>query len=400
MANFLIIVVALAVTIDAAYLCWQAATDFSQYYLAAKLYTSGQTVTLYDPRQLSDLEHKYFPSMPVRHQNFPELPADPIPFWYPPYAIPVFAWLALFSPYAAMYVWTCLGLVALLFSFVVLHKAFGVSKKALTSLWCLIAVTGPYVQAIILGQPIFFILLAFCLSIYGFKSNRMWLATLGLCFMVPKPTLALPVVAFLLGAGRYKVVFGAVCFGVLLLVVSFLTTQPETYPKYLELMAYAAKRREIHGLWGHLTLNGQLTRLFPAFQSSFSILVYAAYGMALLYIGWLGWRFRRSRNWLEAGLIGGLPLVLLASPYCHPYDLLILLPAVCCYDAARFMPLFRFEREVLLISFLVLFVFLIYTSIYFAKVPINVHFLWYAAFAGILTAHVIKNRDSSYFAAE
>jgi hypothetical protein len=400
LSKLLLLLAAVGVTCYSVNWGWSAPIDFPQYYEVGRLYLSGDAASIYDPAKLSALEHQDFPKMPVRHQSFPHLPADPAAFWYPPYAIPVFAWLGLMPPIVAMWVWSGLNLVALAGALSLLSMALIVPAGVVVMLWSLVAISGPYAQALILGQPTFIILFGLSLAVYAFKTDKHWLlAALGLCLMVPKPTIALPLFAYLFGAGKYKPVFTAGAFGVVLLILSFTTMPHDIYPKYLELMGYAAKHTEVHALNGHLTLNGQLTRLLVEPPAIVGKLMYGLYAIVLLAITWLGRRFRQTPRWLEIGLMGALPLGLLVSPYCHPYDILTIIPGVLVYITAKsaLKPFIRWERPLLLATFIYLFAFFFYSPIYFWKIPINLHFLWYLCLVAVLTGQMVKNRNNAAF---
>jgi hypothetical protein len=389
---------ALAVTL---YCLWGARAcpfDFPQYYCASRLYLSGQSAAIYDEARLGALEHQLFPQMPVTHKYFKDLPADPSPMLYPPYSIPILAGLALLPQSAAMTCWGILGVVSLLGSLILLGKAFAVRMQSLVWIFSVVALTGPCAQAIVLGQPIFFFLLALSAAVYGMKTQRNWLAVLGLSVLLIKPPLAVPILLYLLGARRYRILLGVAACGLALLVLSVISEGAQTYQSYLDLLRYAANHPETMGISGGLTVRSQIVRIFP--QATLAAIIVSAplYLVALGACYCAGRVFSRSQHWLEAGLMAALPIGLVTSLYLHPYDLLIALPSAFAFATARLDVRIPYEREWLLAAFALLFVFFFYSPIYFSGWAINPHVVFFMLFAAITSAAAWRNRAQPFFA--
>ena len=76
------------------------------------------------------------------------------------------------------------------------------------------------------------------------------------------------------------------------------------------------------------TIRGQLLRLFPQAAATIFTLTSALY-LATIALGvFVGWKFRNRANALKMGVLGFIPLALVASMHCHTYDLLLLVPAI------------------------------------------------------------------------
>jgi Glycosyltransferase family 87 len=372
--------------------------DFPQYYCASRLYLSGQASVIYDEARLGALEHQLFPQMPITHKYFKDLPADPSPMWYPPYAMPFLCLLAILPQSIAMVGWSISGVASLLGSLILLGKAFEIRFNSLVWIFSVVALSGPCAQAIVLGQPIFFFLLGLSAAVYGIKKERTWLAVAGLSLLLAKPPLVVPILLFLLGAKRYRILLGVAACGVGLLLLSVVTEGAHTYQSYLDLLKYASNHPETMGMTGGLTVRSQILRILPQATGESLILSVPLYISALASSYMAGRVFGSSQHWLEAGLMAALPISLVTAPYLHPYDLLITLPSAFAFATAKLDVRLPYERELLLLAYAFLFVFFIYSPIYFSGWALNPHLVFFLIFAITTTCAVWRNRAVPFFA--
>jgi hypothetical protein len=377
--------------------------DFPQYYAAGKLFVLGRAPEIYQLDKIAAFEHASFPKMPVHHEAFPNFPADPIPFWYPPFAAPYFSWLALFSPAASVWAWEILSLISLGVSLWLLQKAFSLSKTTMMWAAIVIALSGPCAHALVLGQPTFFLLLALSLAIWGLKGQENGASTspvsrrhaiaavVGLAILSMKPNIALPIYMFLFGARRYRLLAQVVGAGVGLLAFSLLTEGVATYQSYFEALKYVAAGDRIVGLDGCVTIQAQLLRLLPEHKFIIGKLTYGLWALVLAVIFWIGNRFRQSDKWLETGLVAAIPLGLVTAPYLHPYDLMLWVPSFLAFCTMPFTVRIPKDRLLLALSGAALFFALVYSSIYKAHPQLHVHVWALLAYAALFTGTVLRN---------
>ena len=360
---------------------WRSTTDFPQYYAAGKLFLSGQAAKIYELNALYAIEYQYFPGM-----------LKPVMFCFPPFAIPIFLLASLPPPLVAQYGWTIASLLCYGAAFVILKRAFAVDAWKLYFLGAVLCLSGPFAQAIIMGQPTFFLLLGLCLATIGLKRDVPVVAALGLLLMSPKTHLALPLVMYMLGAKKFKPILIAGAAGLVLLGATYLVGGSQLYTQYFTFIKYVNASPEAMNLPGCVTIRTQLFRYLPEFYAIISGIGIAVFAAGLVYLLYLGYRYRSHSRWLEIGTLVTMPLGFVTSVYVHPYDLLLFLPSIVVFSFAYVGRVPTGTRMALMaiVAFL-LFVFPVYIEFYFTVWQFYPLFWAVLAYTAIVLANVNKS---------
>lgn len=360
---------------------WRSIVDFPQYYVAGKMLASGESAQIYDERRIGEKEHEFFP----------RLKPGPVRYCYPPFSLPLFLPLTIFPAQIAHYLWTALSVVAFGLSAILLQKTFDIRWDKLFWLLVALPLMGPFCQSIIMGQPSFFFLLGFAGAIYALKNERPVLFALCMVAFIPKPHLAMPICAYLIGVRRFKPVLLLIAVGTLFLITTLVHPGPEAYNNYFAFMKYANVHPEIMNLHGCVTLRSQLLRFFPDAYQAISAISIAVFAAGLIFLGWLGYRHRQRSNWLEIGTLVTMPVGFVTSLYVQPYDLVLLLPSICVfgYVLQNRRPT-GITMIVLCAAMAIEFFFLVYVPTYFSKSA------FYPLFWAVVVYAVITVRNTLY----
>lgn len=182
-------------------------TDFLNLY-------AGASLALHDPLHVYDLDAQLAAQRGLTGWQSPI-----VPFFLPPYALPLIAWLALL-PYGVAYaLWLLIGIGALLGAAVLLAPRWG-------GRWCplvwlgVVALYLPVLLGLAQGQTSAAMLLAFAGFVWSWRNDQPWWMAVCLLVWLVKPQLALPLLALLLLTRRFDVLERV---ALLLIVVSALT---------------------------------------------------------------------------------------------------------------------------------------------------------------------------------
>jgi glycosyl transferase family 87 len=271
--------------------------DLTFYYAAARIGTTHGWQHIYDLR----LQQEALDALRSRIQI-----AELARYISPP---PV-AWAVLpltVLPFQAAYaVWSAMLLLALGWTWYL--AAPGAGRLRIVHL---AAAVGwlPVIYGLQLGQPGLFVAFGVAGSYALMRKGRPFWAGVALGAMVLKPQLAFLVPVALLVSGRYRAFWGAALTIGLLAVASFLVVGPDGVSAYEQRLSFAAG----------VPINRAMT-IAPLIGS-----VTAARIVQVLIALWslgLAYRFRRrGPEWIFVpALLGGL----LASPYLHLDDLVML----------------------------------------------------------------------------
>jgi hypothetical protein len=301
----------------------QALSDFPALYTASYLASHGQGSNMYSPDNQRVVEKQLVPQL-----NPPE---RTIWYFHPPVAVLMLLPLGFVSPDLARYIWYGLLVIAAVTASAVLCRTQSLPARALWPVAAGLACFGPLFDCIATGQPAPWLLMGIALFLWWQEyKNRPALAGISLVLLLLKPQLALPLIAFLIGARRYS----TVCwFGIgmaILVVVSLVVPGVGSYHSYFELMKGALfgsptlMQPELNP-----TLRGQLLRIFDlgSLQSEWIFDISAAV-MVVAYVGFfaLGRYLSDRPHWLKRGLLLLLPAGLVTAFHIQNYDLLLLAP--------------------------------------------------------------------------
>lgn len=200
--------------------------DFKVIWLSGHLWLEG--VSPYGPRFM-ELGHELFDSF------------NGHPFYYPPHFRLVSSFFAFWDYEMSMEIWRWINIGLFLFSSVLLKSAMDATGVNLS--WRLIIFyTGliGFMQAVVLifhiGQTTMLIYFGICLTIFGaFKTNKIALVA-GLCIVLLKPQIGVPLMAAFLPFKEYRKELILTCL--LMILLSLPGTQPigliETTEAYIK----------------------------------------------------------------------------------------------------------------------------------------------------------------------
>ncbi|HEY9720227.1 MAG TPA: glycosyltransferase family 87 protein [Trichormus sp.] len=293
-------------------------SDLPEFYAAARMVLAGQGKDVYVLAAQQMAQNACFPALGGRITAFF---VNPISF---PLLVPL-GWVPVSI---VIYVWKALQFIAAGVAFWLIKKSFELDLRGLMWLIAVTMCSGAAFESVRLDQLGMFLLLGISLATWGLKQDRPIIAALGLSILFLKPQELLPLLAFLLGARRYKVLLYLVVLGFIFGGIAMLEIGVDGLVNYKQLMMSTADSSQF--LQTHLSpsLRGQLFRLFPLSKTLLTIITGVIYFAALGLFAWCGNLFSKSHKWIEAGLICAMPLGMVLSPYFFDYDLLILMPSL------------------------------------------------------------------------
>jgi hypothetical protein len=302
-------------------------SDFPQYYSAARCSISGQASSAYSTAELGKLQHELFEGMGLRT----------VGFYLPPPALLFMAPLALFPVKIAAGVWIGLQVCALIISAFVLTRLWPRSRRYYTAFWSCVLLSGPFYEALRLGQPSPLLTLSLIATMFFWQTERPVAAAICLTPFAMKPHLIIPVLIFLVGAGRYKQCVWAAGLLLLTAVMALLIYGPEIYFSYLQAVQQALNTPS-NNLMASMaadlnpTIRGQLLRVPGLSKNLVSAGAIVCWAATLIYIFRSAKKLAGRRLFIENMALLCLPLTLISAFHCHDYDLLLLIPALVALD--------------------------------------------------------------------
>jgi len=296
-------------------------SDFPQYYAPARLICGGHGAQCYDFSVISKMQHDSFPDMGDR---------SAVPTYLPPPSLIWFLPFGLMGGSEAFLAWKLVQLLALIGAILLLRDTFTLRRKALSWLIAGIGICGPAFAATQLGQISMPILFALSLLIWGFKHDKIWVAAVALSLLMLKPQEGLPLLVYIAGARRYKMIgFSAVVLLAASLVVACLIG-PHGIMDYFSSLNSGLGKEQSMLMQPELgpTVRGQLLRLAPESRSLIALASGALMLLSWAFIFLSGRKFAKNPDWLEAGLLIAMPLGLLTALHFHSYDLTLLIPSL------------------------------------------------------------------------
>lgn len=293
-------------------------SDFPQYYTPARLIMTGHGADIYNIQKVTELEHQCFPSMGERV----------LPIYLPPPSQAWFLPLGLLPPNTGAVVWRVLQALSLTASLFLLKSAFQLSRKAFFWMVAVLCASGPAWAAVQIEQVSLLLLLALSSAIWGFKKDKPWVVAIALSFLMLKPQEGIPLLIFLAGTRRYKLLGMTIgMLFILSVVVSFLIG----FQSVIDYVTFAYSSVENSGFnQSELgpTIRGQLLRLVPNSKTLIAAISVVIFLATSVFLFLSGRRFAQHKSWLEAGLLIAVPLGLVTCFHLHSYDLTLLAPVV------------------------------------------------------------------------
>ena len=206
-------------------------SDFPEFYAASRLVLSGQGDQVYVLDKLVAAEQSLFPQLAGRI----------VGFFVPPFSMPWIVPIGWISMPTALIAWRLFLVTNIVAGIVLLSKAFALNRRAI--LWLIAAcfLSGPLFEGLKIDQLASLLFLAISLFIFGMKKDRPLLAGVGLAILLLKPQEAFPLLVYLLGAKKYRVLFAATLIGACVFAISFLEIGSLGYHNYSSLMASTAE---------------------------------------------------------------------------------------------------------------------------------------------------------------
>jgi hypothetical protein len=306
--------------------------DLPEYYAGGKLLLENRAREIFDLQRFYEYEKQLFPML-----------TRGIGLFLPPLAVPLLVPITLIPVELAPQLWTAILSLALVAAIFLLAKYFGLQRQSLAWLIGLTMLSGPACEALRIGQLAPILLLAL-VGVMHFAAREKWLAAgLVLAVFVLKPQQMFPLVIYLIGARRFRLLFSAAGAIVALTLLSLPFFGMDGYMDYAKVVTdkanLIAMQPELNA-----TIRGQVLR-FSGYASNVPTIV----GIAALlgfsaFAFLLGRRYKDDPRWIEAGLAGAMPLGLATSMHCHDYDLLLLIPglvalAMRLFDIGKWTPI-------------------------------------------------------------
>ncbi|MGH9548465.1 MAG: glycosyltransferase family 87 protein [Terriglobales bacterium] len=294
-----------------------AISDFPEYYSPARLICERHGAGGYSLPELTVAQHAHFPSMGERV----------VPLFVPPPGLAMLSPIGIVSPKVGTIIWkilcgTCLG-VSLCF----LRKTFALNRKQLFYLIAALSLSDACYEALRIDQLAPVLLLGFAGSLFELRRKRDIRAGFWLSLFMLKPQQFVPLLAFLIGARKWKpLLICAGCWAVLG-VLSLIQIGMAGWQNYFSLLALPDIARYQQPELTP-TLRGQLLRLFPANAHLVLLITAMVYCVVIALAFWWGWKYRRAADPFMLAVLFVMPLTVVASVHCHNYDLLVIVPTI------------------------------------------------------------------------
>jgi hypothetical protein len=298
--------------------------DLPEYYAGAKLLLENHAGQIFQLQSFFEYEKELFPML-----------TRGIGLFLPPLAVPLLAPIALLPLNLAPVLWTSILSVALVLAIFGLARYFGLQRQALAWLIGLTMLSGPACEGLRIGQLaplLLFVLVAF---MHFARAGKSVPAGVSLALLVLKPQQMFPLIIYLIGAKKFRVLSIAAGVVIALTLLSLPFFGMDGYMQYLKVVSDKANlfamQPELNA-----TIRGQVLR-FTGYGSNIPTIagICALLGFTV-FAFLLGRRYKDDSRWLEAMMAGAMPLGLATSMHCHDYDLLLLIPGVVALARGTF----------------------------------------------------------------
>ncbi len=292
-------------------------SDLPEYYSPAKLVIEGKGADGYTIKGLEEAQHRLYPSMGQRI----------VPLFVPPQGLALLTPIALFPPEVMRYLWKALLVGCLGAALFLLKKTFNLGYKQTCYLVAAVTLSDAAYNSLRIDQLAPILLLSYIGAIYCLEKKQDIGAGLWLALFVLKPQQFLPFLAYLAGAKKFKTLIVCGAAFAILSIIAYVQMGTTGITNYMALVS-APSSLPLMQPELNPTIRGQLLRLFPDAAPTIFTLTSAMY-LATIGLGlFVGWKFRNKENALMLGVLGFIPLALVASMHCHTYDLLLMVPTI------------------------------------------------------------------------
>jgi alpha-1,2-mannosyltransferase len=290
------------------------ATDFPNYYCAAKMLLQGQAGIAYDAVKLGAYENELLPALKGRIMPF--------------LLFPVLAWIVSplgLLPYGvAFVVWTVLLYGCLCAAFFIFARVFDLSRRERLWAAALLGASGPCLEAIRVGQLSCVLLLGLAGVAYGIKYRSLMPAGLSQAILWLKPHLLLPILLYEFGKKLWQLPAVTLSVGAASGLIALAVIGIPAMQEYFDSVSTPDFQQTYMGIAAAPTLRAQIMKLAPA--AHIDGLVFVVYTVVAILAGLAGLLLRRDFLFTLFAVV--LPAVLAFSPHLHNYDLILLFPGL------------------------------------------------------------------------
>lgn len=296
-------------------------SDFPEYYASMKMVLSGNADKIYVLDDLFAQEHLYFPQLEGRG----------LAYYIPPFCTVLLLPIALLDARTSYLVFISLSFLALSSGSIITGKLFKLKASGICWFLAILFATGPTFESLKIAQLAPFLYLSLSAFLFFEQKNKPVSAAACLSILLLKPQELLPLLVYMLGAGRFRTLIAFTFFALLLCVLSFFCVGQAGFLSYLELLKDSATNTQFMQPELSATVRGQLLRFAEPGNTLANSLSAAILAMALAFIAYAGRKKGRGKDYLPGLSTVALPLGLLSALHCHDYDLLLAAPWLLAY---------------------------------------------------------------------
>jgi hypothetical protein len=292
-------------------------SDFKEYYAVSVLMQKGYFNQIYNASLVTATQQAFVSSSPNSY----------LAFLVPPLLCWVFYPLAWFKFKVSLYLWTIMLWLMVILSYIILcaeHKIEGRNK-----IWwaAFIAISGPFLEAIRLGQLCPILLLCLSLLYVGLKRKRLVPSVIGQSLFLLKPHLLLPILFFEIRRPLIRPMLFTCIVGAFGLFISCILGGFGIIASYLHRLVTDEIYGNAMGIIYSPTLRGQLCK-FSFDQYIAAKISTFAYIVLLIFSFLISRQFKKSEMRFNTLFTALVPLTLCLVPHLHNYDLLLLVPGI------------------------------------------------------------------------
>jgi len=328
---------------------WQTYGDFKSYYAMSSILRGPTPSQTYEEAVMKKTVVNFFPEAVDPRANPPPLQVFP-------FALPLILPISLVPAKWSCDVWTAILLLCTVAATLILSRREKMSSRSTAIVLLLVAASGPYHSLIRLGELAPIGLLCLSLAFICLQRKNACGAGVLLSLMLMKPHWVLPFLAYLFGCRRFKVLAWLGLSTFVLAAVAYVSFGAETFSNYLPQAKHLSENPLIFSVPEAVSLTAQIYRLMPRLPYA-SIMPFTAliYCCSLLFLCWLGNRYRDNRDWLTPGIICAFPLGISCAFYYSPYDIIFVLPSLLAlFGQTNFSTLPASSKTLICLSALVL----------------------------------------------
>lgn len=296
-------------------------SDFFVYYTQSTMMVHNPGCNIYSEQPLMTEAAKLFPPLKTHGWYLVGEPPISLIFLMPLFLIP--AQFALWTFKVILLLCASLSLSLLVELFELNERQFQLSS-------IIMALSGPLWEATRVTKPGLIVLLAFTMCLWALKKNNPIAFALLFLPWTFKPQLLSMFLCELTGARKFKFIAFLAASTVALLLLTFPLFGMVNYQAWIDAINYGGAHPEIQAPFLHPTLRGQMMRFASIPDSVVKITSTIAFISAQVAGLFLGFKFSKSTNWLQLCVVC-MPLAIVCTPYCHNYDLVLLIPSVIAF---------------------------------------------------------------------